>query len=106
LNLVTASANTLKAAKLKEPAAVSGPGAKPATDQDQLAFLLSELDDYLEQGQIKAAQFINVLRELLPGPEFSEPLERLEKYIDRYDFDEARGPVAEIAGLLDIVLER
>ncbi|MCP4700061.1 MAG: response regulator, partial [Gammaproteobacteria bacterium] len=106
LNLITASASTLKAAPSKVPAVVSESAPKPAADREQLTFLLSELDDYLEEGHIKAVQFINILRELLPGPEFRVPLEQLEKHIDCYDFDEARVPVAEIADLLDISIER
>ena len=106
LNLTMASVNTLKTAPPKTPAAVSDSAPKSAYDREKLATLLSELDDYLEHGQIKAAQFINILEVLLPGPDFRKPLERLEKHIDNYDFDQAREPVAEIAGLLDIALER
>jgi len=102
LNLTTASANTLKITFPTTPANISESDPKPAADREQLAFILSELDNYLEKGQIKAVQFIGVLRELLPGSDFRDPLGRLEKHIDRYDFDEARVPVAEIAGLLNI----
>jgi len=105
LNLTTASASTLKAAPQKPPADVSNPAPKPAADRDKLAPLLSELDGYLEHGQIKAAQFINILGAILPGPDFREPLERLEEHIDNYNFDDARAPVAEIADLLDISLD-
>jgi len=106
LNLTTASTGTLKAVPKNALADVSDSDPLPAADREQLAFLLAELDDYLEEGQIKAAQLINVLVKLIPGPAFKEPLERLKKHIDNYDFDEAREPVAEIAGLLDIVIER
>jgi PAS domain S-box-containing protein len=106
LNLATASAGTLKADPPKMPADSSDSALQPVADKEQLAFLLSQLDDYLEKGQIEAAQFISAFRELLPGSDFRVPLERLEKHINRYDFDEARKPVAEIAGLLDITIER
>ena len=106
LNLTTASARTLKTVSEKTPANVSYFAQKPAADREKLAPLLSELDGYLEHGQIKAAQLINTLGALLPGPDFKVPLERLEKHIDNYDFDKAREPVAEIAGLLDIAPER
>ena len=106
LNLTTASAGTLKAAPPKIPSDISDSALRPVADKEQLAFLLSQLDDYLEEGQVEAAQFINVLREFLPGSDFRVPLERLEKHIDRYDFDEARKPVVEIADLLDITIER
>ena len=45
-------------------------------------------------------------RRVPAGPDFREPLERLEAHIDNYNFDEAREPVAEIAGLPDITLKR
>ena len=35
-----------------------------------------------EDGQIKAAQFINILGALPPGSDFRKPLERLEKHIN------------------------
>ena len=104
LNLITASASTLKVAPPKVSADVSDSAPQLAADRKKLAPLLSELDDYLEHGQIKAAQFIDILGVLLPGLAFREPLERLEEHIDNYDFDEARVPVAEIADLLDIAL--
>jgi len=106
LNLTAASASTLKAAPKKALANVFDSAPKPDADRNELAPLLSELDNYLEHGHIKAAQFINILGALLPGPDFIEPLERLEEHIDKYDFDEAREPVAEIADLLDIALKR
>jgi len=49
---------------------------------------------------------IDILGELLHGADFREPLKRLEAHIDNYDFDEAREPVPEIAGLLHIAPER
>ncbi|MDM8540956.1 response regulator [Desulfococcaceae bacterium HSG9] len=106
LNRTTASAGTLKTQPPKVPAAVSDSSPKSDTDREKLASLLSELDGYLEHGQFKAAQLIDILKPLLSGPDFREPLERLEEHIDDYNFDEAREPVAEIAKLLNITLER
>ncbi|MDM8553237.1 response regulator [Desulfococcaceae bacterium HSG7] len=106
LNRTTASAGTLKTQPPKAPVTVSDSSLKSDTDREKLASLLSELDGYLEHGQFKAAQLIDILKPLLSGPDFREPLERLEEHIDDYNFDEARKPVAEIAGLLDITLER
>ncbi|MDM8553239.1 response regulator [Desulfococcaceae bacterium HSG7] len=106
LNQAVASANTLKAAPKKAPADVPDSVEILPADREKLAALLPELDGYLEHGHTKAAQFINILGALLPGPDFREPLERLEEHIDDYNFDEAREPVAEIAKLLDIALER
>ncbi len=106
LNLTTATASTLKAVPPKAPAGIPDADPIPVANREKLAYLLSELDDYLDQGQIKADQFISILGTLLPGPDFREPLQRLEEHIDNYDFEEAREPVAEIAGLLDITLER
>jgi len=104
LNLATASANTLKDAPQKAPEDVSYFAPKLAADREKLVPLLSELDNYLDQGQIKAHQFIDILRALLPGADFRKPLKRLEEHIDNLDFDEARESVTEIAGLLDIAL--
>ncbi|MDM8553233.1 response regulator [Desulfococcaceae bacterium HSG7] len=104
LNRTTASAGTLKTEPPKAPAAVSDLSLKSDTDREKLASLLSELDGYLEHGQFKAAQLIDILKPLLSGPDFRAQLERLEEHIDDYNFDEAREPVAEIAGLLDISL--
>ncbi len=106
LNQTTASARTLKAAPTKAPTDVSASVQKPADNREKLAALLFELDGYLEHGHTKAAQFVNILGASLPMPRFRVLLERLEEHIDDYNFDEAREPVAEIAELLDIVLER
>ena len=104
LNQAAASANTLKAVPKKAPADVPDSVEILPADREKLVALLSELDSYLEHGHTKAIRFINILGALLPGPDFIKPLERLAKHIGRYDFDEAREPVAEIAGLLDIAL--
>ncbi|MDM8540949.1 response regulator [Desulfococcaceae bacterium HSG9] len=105
LNLVTKSAGSLKTVPKTVPADIPASTVQPAADCEKLAPLLSELDDCLEHGQIKAAQLIDILRPLLPGPDFRVPLERLKEHVDGYDFDEARAPVSEIAGLLNITLE-
>ncbi len=104
LNLVTASASTLKPASLKTRVDVSDSAPNQAVDRVKLTSVLSEMDGYLEHGQVKAAQFINRFEALLPGPDFREPLERIEEYIDNFDFDEAREPLAEIAASLNITL--
>ncbi|MDM8543777.1 ATP-binding protein [Desulfococcaceae bacterium HSG9] len=106
LNLTTASAGTLKTALPKVQTDISDSAPKPVADREKLTSLLSELDGCLEHGQIKATQFINILESLLPGHKFRKPLERLQKHIDNYDFDEARVPVAEITRLLDIEPEK
>ena len=106
LNLATASAITLESASLKAPVDVSDFAPNQAVDRVKLTSVLSEMDGCLERGQVKAAQFINIVEALLPGPDFREPLERLEEHIDNYDFDEAREPLAEIAVLLNITLRR
>ena len=106
LNLTMASAITLKVAPPEASADVSDAETPLAVDREKLSSLLFELNECLESGQFKAARSAENLKKLLPGAVFREPLQRLAKHIDNYDFDEARKPVAEIAGLLDIVLER
>ena len=101
LNRTTASAGTLKTQPPKAPTAVSDSSTKSDTDREKLASLLSELDGCLEHGQFKAAELIDILKPFLSGPDFREPLERLEEHIDNLNFDEAREPVAEIAELLN-----
>ena len=105
LNRTVASASTMKTVPLGAATDVSASAPQPAADREKLATMLSELDGYLEHGQIKAAELIDILRQLLPGHDFRMPLERLEEHIDNYNFDEARVPAAEIAELLGIALD-
>jgi len=106
LNRTTAAAGTLKTETPEASANVSDSGTPTPVNGEKLASLLSELDQYLKRGQFKAAKCVKNLVTLLPAPEFREPLKRLEEHVDNYDFDKAREPVAEIAGLLDIAPER
>jgi len=102
LNLAVASADTLKTAPPEAPADISDTETLPPDVREKLPSLLSELDACLESGQFKAVRYAENLKKLLPNSAFREPLERLAEHIANYDFDEARVPAAEIAGLLGI----
>ncbi len=102
----TEAAGTLKIESSKTAANDNELGSQKAVDPEKLTPLLIKLDDYLDQGLIKADQLTQTLANQLPGADFRKLFEQLEAHIDNYDFEEARKPLAEIADMLNISLER
>ncbi len=101
LDQAVASAQTLEA----ETPQTAPDNAPPSDiDREKAASLLIELDNCLNQGQVKAENYIPALETLLTESACMEPLQRLKEAIEDYDLDEARRPAAEIADLLGLEL--
>ncbi len=100
------TAASLKTEPIEIKVDISESAAPSETDRAKLAPILSELDQDLEKGMVQSDELINHLKTLLGGPDFREPLERLQEHLDNYDFEEAREPLAQIAAMLNIALER
>ncbi len=104
LNQAVASAQTLKPENPREPRTAPDDAPAPDIDREKAASLLNELDACLDQGQVKAENYIPTLESMLTDSDLMEPLQRLKEAIEDYDLDEARQPVAEIADLLGVKL--
>ena len=83
----------------EEIPAQGGASTAVEIDDERVATLLTELGRLLGQGNARAGVRLEELSELLgePPPEpFAEPLARLRRHLDDYEFEEAAATLAEL----------
>ncbi|MCP4699439.1 MAG: response regulator [Gammaproteobacteria bacterium] len=66
--------------------------------------LFAELAGKLADGDMEAADCLDLIKQRLTGSELQEQLTKLSEQVDAFDFDAAQKTMLEIAGVLDISL--
>ncbi len=77
------------------PADGTAPGGE--TERDKLALLLSETDNLLAEGNIRAEENIGKLKRLLTGPGWESYFLAMDESLRLYDMKKARQALAEIS---------
>ena len=82
-----------------------GPGDGGNIEMEKVRPLMAELMSLLQEGDAGSEECFGALRDKINVAGFSEYVDKLQKQIDGYDFEDARQTLVRLAGSLDIQLE-
>jgi hypothetical protein len=97
---VQAAKNLEKLYSLGKTAPVTGKEVMEEERTD-IPGIIAELEALVERGSIDSRRQLALLRKALPDDRFSDELDRIKSYLDKFDFKGAKDPIRRLVSRIE-----